>query len=177
MKTIKWIWYALFLFVMIYSGYMYDRLPDRLAIHFNFHGEADGWGSKQSFFLFLLPLIVLMNVLFWGLLKWITKIPESMVNLTWKDYWFSTPARKAIAYQKLRLVLAIAAAMCNATFSFVFYMTCYVSLSPQYAMPYASWFIWIVLGGFTIFVVWTFYSLWPPKDDLAEYKKAKSAKQ
>ena len=35
--------------------YFYPQLPDTVPIHFNLHGEADGFGNRQT--MFLLPVI------------------------------------------------------------------------------------------------------------------------
>ncbi len=177
MKTIKLIWLVLFLFCIAYSAYMYDKLPEKIATHFNFSGEVDHWSSKQDFFLLLMPIIVLINCLLFCMVTWISKIPESLVNLTWKDFWFSTPERKTLAYQKLKLILAVTAILVNGTFAFILYMTCYVSLAQIYTMPLSSLFVWIILGTFVIFLVWIFYYFYPPKQDFDNYKKNQLVKK
>ena len=47
----------------------WDKLPDRMAIHFNFTGDADGFGNKLPGIL-MLPVI---NLLIWLLLKFLPK--------------------------------------------------------------------------------------------------------
>ncbi len=47
----------------------WDKLPDRMAIHFNFNGTADGFGNKPIGLL-MLPVI---NVVIWLLLKFLPK--------------------------------------------------------------------------------------------------------
>ncbi|MBC7511784.1 MAG: SdpI family protein [Ferruginibacter sp.] len=47
----------------------WDKLPDRMAIHFNFSGDADGFGNKLPGIL-MLPVI---NLLVWLLLKFLPK--------------------------------------------------------------------------------------------------------
>jgi hypothetical protein len=49
-----------FMFWITYSAlYGADRLPDRIATHFNLRGQADGWGSPTI--LLLLPIIALAS--------------------------------------------------------------------------------------------------------------------
>ena len=47
----------------------WNKLPDRMAIHFNFNGDADGFGSKTIGIL-MLPVT---NLLIWILLKFLPK--------------------------------------------------------------------------------------------------------
>jgi len=35
----------------IYATYLYPELPETIPTHFNFKGEADGWGGRDSIFL------------------------------------------------------------------------------------------------------------------------------
>lgn len=48
----------------------WDKLPNQMAIHFNFNGQADGFSNKP-FGLLMLPVF---NVLIWLLLKFLPKI-------------------------------------------------------------------------------------------------------
>ena len=43
----------------IYLGYLWNGLPDTVPIHWNIHGEIDGWGSKSTLLWlpFLLPFL------------------------------------------------------------------------------------------------------------------------
>ena len=49
------------------AAYLYPQMPDRIATHWNIHGEADGYGSKLVG-LFLIPIIELVLVPFFLLL-------------------------------------------------------------------------------------------------------------
>ena len=62
----------------------WDKLPDRVAIHFNFKGEADGFGNKPMGIL-ILPVI---NLLIWVLLKFLPKfiMTQLQFNLFSKRY-------------------------------------------------------------------------------------------
>lgn len=62
----------------------WDKLPDRMAIHFNFNGEADGFGNKTLGIL-LLPVI---NLLIWLLLKLLPKFirPQQQFDFFSKRY-------------------------------------------------------------------------------------------
>lgn len=45
-----------------YSLYLYPRMPDRVPIHWNMYGQADGWGSKGSS-LWFVPTMMLGMIL------------------------------------------------------------------------------------------------------------------
>lgn len=51
----------------MYLGYLWNSLPEKVPIHWNYKGEIDDWGTKYSLigFLFLLPVLtyVLMLVI------------------------------------------------------------------------------------------------------------------
>lgn len=53
--------YVVFIAAVVYSLIQLVSLPAEVPIHFNFAGEADGWGSK--YFLLLLPFITVILTL------------------------------------------------------------------------------------------------------------------
>ena len=53
--------YGVFIVGVLYSIISLSTLPSEVPIHFNFVGEADGWGSK--YVLLVLPLIGIVTVL------------------------------------------------------------------------------------------------------------------
>ena len=53
--------YGVFIVGVLYSIVSLTTLPSEVPIHFNFAGEADGWGSK--YVLLLLPFIGIVTVL------------------------------------------------------------------------------------------------------------------
>ena len=61
MKFMKWKTYILTSFVCLLpislGLVLWNQLPDTMAIHFNFYGEADGWASK-TFVVFGLPAMM-----------------------------------------------------------------------------------------------------------------------
>lgn len=46
-----------------YLGFSWNQLPDRIPVHFNLEGEANGWGSKFSLVGIIFGTTVLMNLL------------------------------------------------------------------------------------------------------------------
>jgi len=46
-----------------YLGFSWNQLPDRIPVHFNLEGEANGWGSKFTLVGITFGTTVLMNLL------------------------------------------------------------------------------------------------------------------
>ncbi|MBF4518027.1 SdpI family protein [Flavobacterium sp. ANB] len=62
----------------VYLAIIWDSLPQRVPIHWNYKGEIDNWGDKFSLILMLLLLPVLMYVL----MTFIPKIdPKNRISL------------------------------------------------------------------------------------------------
>lgn len=60
-KIANGVGYGVFIIGVLYSIVSLATLPSDVPIHFNFAGEADGWGSK--YVLLLLPFIGIVTVL------------------------------------------------------------------------------------------------------------------
>ena len=60
-KIANGIGYGVFIISVLYSILNLPTLPSEVPIHFNFAGEADGWGSK--YVLLLLPFVGIVTVL------------------------------------------------------------------------------------------------------------------
>lgn len=45
---------------LLVAGVAWAALPERIPVHFDFHGQPDGWGTRGA--LFLLPLCALVPV-------------------------------------------------------------------------------------------------------------------
>jgi hypothetical protein len=85
------------------------QLPDRVASHFGFSGEANDWKSRSTYLVFmaLFGMIFPMIPPLAGLL--IGRVPASMVNLPNKEYWLAPERREAtvafLVSQMLRLAV------------------------------------------------------------------------
>lgn len=91
---------SLLIFFVLYTGscafilLSAKALPERVASHFDFNGQADGWMSRSGYILFAIffPLGI---SLFLGLIGWLIRyLPASMINMPNKNYWLA-PERKA----------------------------------------------------------------------------------
>lgn len=66
----KWIPVLIVATALIASATAYPELPERMATHWNFRGEVDGWSSR-SWGAWMIPVII---VFIWGLMRWIPTI-------------------------------------------------------------------------------------------------------
>jgi uncharacterized membrane protein len=74
-------------FVLIpfmYLGYLWNSLPEKVPIHWNYKGEIDGWGTKYA----LIGVLFLLPVFTYVLLLVIPKIdPKKRVELMGGKYY------------------------------------------------------------------------------------------
>jgi uncharacterized membrane protein len=78
----------------IYFSYYYRLLPKVVASHFDLHGIANGWQTKQGFFEVLAGTTVLSAFLVFGIPTMIAVMP-GLINLPNKDYWLAPGQRAA----------------------------------------------------------------------------------
>ncbi|MGI8669265.1 MAG: DUF1648 domain-containing protein [Aridibacter sp.] len=82
--------------------YYFPVMPDPMTSHFGFYGQADGWMSKNGFFIFEAGLFLLMILSFivmpWAFEKYRVRAGINMPN---KDYWLA-PERIEYFYSHFR---------------------------------------------------------------------------
>jgi len=89
---------------MLFLGqliFYYPQMPDPMASHFNGYGEPDGWMSKNGFFAFEIGLLFFCAALFFATTRFLTKLPDSLINMPRKDYWLA-PERRAATLRVFR---------------------------------------------------------------------------
>ena len=83
---------AIILLQTLVGVLLWDRLPDQIATHFDFHNQPNGWSSK-TFTVFGMPLVMLA-------LHWITLLVSSTKNAQIKNlngkvkflFWWIIPS-------------------------------------------------------------------------------------
>ena len=83
---------AIILLQTLVGVILWDRLPDQIATHFDFHNQPDGWTSK-AFTVFGMPLVLLA-------LHWISLLVSTAPNIQMKNlhskvkhlFWWIIPA-------------------------------------------------------------------------------------
>jgi len=69
-------------------------LPERVATHFNIHGEADGFSTVRGYVVMFCVLVLLLNTIFIGVIFLVRKLPVSMINIPNREYWFAAERRE-----------------------------------------------------------------------------------
>ena len=90
-------------------AYYHPRLPEKIAIHFNAQGEADGFASRNVNTALMVGLQTGMAAFLFGIGFLIRLLPASLINVPNREYWFA-PTRKQESAVKMRtglLVMAI----------------------------------------------------------------------
>jgi uncharacterized membrane protein len=131
------------------AGYYYSALPEKMASHFNGAGEANGWMSKPSFFIFEGFLLLLILAEFTLLPFLIKKFPDSMINMPNKNYWLAKERREA-TFADIGHYFEWLSILLLALFIAVNQLVFHANLAGQ---NLSSKVIWMVLGSFFAFVI------------------------
>ncbi len=118
-NKIRWIWGLAFLGLLIYLAVIAGSLPDNLAVHFDMAGRPNGFQSRATFLTMILCFSCFINGMILALFYGIDQLPPANINIPWKQYWFATPERQAMAYDRLRAVLVLTGLFICTVFLFV----------------------------------------------------------
>jgi len=74
--------FLLVIFVIYFTAVNFSKLPDTIPTHFNFQGEADGWGGKNAILIYP-GMVVFIYLLFTGIIMALASVrdPKTMINL------------------------------------------------------------------------------------------------
>jgi len=99
------------------------KLPDRVAVHFDSQGKPNGWDTRSHFVLWFSLFLVGLNALFLIVIPLLmNKVPKSLVNVPWKDYWFSTPERRREIMGRMKALGHWVGVYMNAFFLLIYYL-------------------------------------------------------
>jgi serine/threonine-protein kinase len=73
---------------------LWPSLPERLATHFGFSGEPNGWSTPAQFVRSTTTLLAVFGVLFVSA-GWLERMPDRLINLPNKHYWLAPERRSA----------------------------------------------------------------------------------
>jgi len=114
-------------------SYHWQRLPEKVASHFNSAGAVDGWMSRDANFLLSAGLLIGLTAMFFFLGIMMQRLPQKWINLPNKDYWFAADRE-----QETRLHLAgwswTFGALLNLFLLFVFHQVFLANMSDPVAM-------------------------------------------
>lgn len=84
---------------IVHVAYYHPKLPDSVASHFDFEGNANGFSPKRNHSLVMACLQVGFGVFFWVLVLVLKYIPPQLVNLPNRDYWLAPERRKETIHE------------------------------------------------------------------------------
>ena len=93
--------------LMLFAAFVADvaffsrQLPNRVATHFDLHGKANGWMSREQYRNFTLGVGLGTSVFVVGVLALVQKIGGRGLNLPNKEFWLAEERREA-TYQFLQ---------------------------------------------------------------------------
>lgn len=80
---------------VLLASYYWQRLPERVASHFNGAGSVDGWMGKDANFLLSAGLIIGLTASFYLVGVMMRRLPQRWINLPNKAYWFAEERENA----------------------------------------------------------------------------------
>jgi hypothetical protein len=137
----------------IYFSRSYPLLPKVVASHFDRHGIANGWQTRQGFFEVFAGMTGLSAFLVFGIPTMIGVMPSQFINLPNKDYWLG-PEQRAASMQFLSGWFAWFGCAVYLVIILAFDYAIQTNLhSPNGANPARLWYALAGFGAFT--VIWT----------------------
>ena len=123
-----------------------QRLPERVASHFNAAGIPDGWAERSKYLWTFGGIGVGLCLLMLGIFFTIRFFPPSMLNLPRRDYWLA-PERREWTYAYLFRIGAMLAATELIFLLVVHLLVVSANLAEP---PRLSGSIWVALAGMLI---------------------------
>ena len=70
------------IFIIYFTAVNFNNLPDTIPTHFNFQGDADGFGNKNEILIYP-GMVVFIYLLFTGIIITLASVrdPKTMINL------------------------------------------------------------------------------------------------
>lgn len=154
MQNINWSKYTFFSLVtiaLLIPLFNYPHLPNRVAMHFNIHGQADRYADKTELIMFDYGLIILFAGIFYASGFILKKIPNSIINLPNKDYWLHD-SRRAETIKKIRDMINWVGNSILVLFIFISILSKNANINGTFKVGFIIWIIIFSFVGFNIFI-------------------------
>ena len=112
-KVLAATWFIFFLLYAAALVLVIPNLPDRIATHFDFSGNANGYQEKSTYLTVMVTIGAVVNGVFFILYHVMGRIPEKFINLPRKEFWFAAPERKAFVMERLKVSLLLPGVITN----------------------------------------------------------------
>jgi uncharacterized membrane protein len=114
-------------------SYHWQRLPERVASHFNGAGAVDGWMGKDTNFFLSAGIIAGITATFYLLGVMMRRLPPKWINLPNRDFWFAAD-REQETRDHLTAWAWTFGTLLNLFLLFVFHMVYLANLSDPVAL-------------------------------------------
>lgn len=94
-KAIRLVFWLMALTALAQAVWHHQTLPERVAVHFDAQGHANGWATRNQNLVTQCSLVVLLAGLMQGFAWALPRLPASLINLPHRDYWLAPPRRAA----------------------------------------------------------------------------------
>jgi uncharacterized membrane protein len=118
----------------IHLAFYYPQLPDPMASHFDFSGQADNFMSKELFAVIYICMQLGFAVLFVSLGRFLYVVPHALINVPNKAYWLSDQ-RRSQTINTMETMLAWLGSSTLALMLIIFHLTCLVNLKQVKPSP------------------------------------------
>jgi predicted Ser/Thr protein kinase len=146
-------------FLLLYLGCLTllgataSGLPDRVATHFGFNGQADGWMSRRAYLTFECGFPALIAGLFAGVSALVRVLPARCVNIPRKDFWLA-PERRALTERLLRGRLGWLLCLLTLFFAGLHVLTLQANRAVPPQLPMGG-LLMLVIAFFLGLLIWT----------------------
>lgn len=162
-RNIALIWIFTLVVLILQAVLAYDSLPERIASNYDLSGAPKEVGSKESFYVDWLAMVLVINAMVLIMKPIFRWAPVSMINVPNREYWLATPERRAESCAKLTTMMAAVFACVNVMLILLFQYTVSMNLRGEPSFP-----IWVpfLMVPFLIIVplVWIFLAFRVPEE-------------
>jgi len=85
----------LWLVALLQQFLYWQRLPERVATHFDGAGKPNGWMHRDNAALMMVGLETLLPAIFLGIAYAIYFIPSQLINIPHREFWLAPERREA----------------------------------------------------------------------------------
>jgi uncharacterized membrane protein len=89
----RFLYAFLFLACLLMMAYYYPQMPRRMASHFAADGRANGWQSREAFFVLMLLVASMSAIVAFLGPQQIAARSNARINLPHRDYWLAPERR------------------------------------------------------------------------------------
>jgi uncharacterized membrane protein len=143
----RFLYTFLFLACLLMMAYYYPQMPRRMASHFAADGRANGWQSREAFFVLMLLVASTSAIVAFLAPRQIAARANARINLPNSEYWLAPERRE----QTMRFISA-AMAWFGCGILFVLISGTFLALQANLALDHRfnSDAMLSVLGGFLL---------------------------